>query len=144
MEKTKLSKKEIMKEKINFIVNNSTFLIKNLEEYIIPIKVILLSDFPITEFGEYEEIMNEIKMSGYRNLKENKRPYSLKILFAIAYSIMEDKTIDSETKIVQKEIIRQYVKYINKINLEFEYNDQDFISLNMEQLEEAKPFIKKK
>lgn len=129
--------KEILIEKANFIYDNSYFFHSNINDrhLMLNLKNILLNPAPLIQCEGYMEIFEEIKKRKKRFEKENAYQYSLETLFRVVYLIREVLGSPDIT-IQQTETIRQYVKYISTHNNgQMYYGHQNFISINMDYVE---------
>lgn len=135
--------KQIIFEKGDFLMNNSSFLHKNLLENAETLKALLLSPTPLKSCPEYNEIIDELNNSKSRNRSQLNYQYSLEILFHIV-TMMRKRAIASEENI---ELIRTYIKYISSKFSESERviydSQQKIVNINKEQLDNAKTKVKR-
>lgn len=126
--------KQIIFEKGNFLLSNSTFFYNNLKEFDEDLKRILLNPAPLKQCHEFQELIEEINKSKIKNNSQLNYRYSLEILFHIV-NIIRLRT----TSIEQIELIRTYIKYISSQFSEIErtiYNTkQNIIHIDKEHYE---------
>lgn len=135
--------KQIIIEKGNFLINNSTFFYKNLKEFDIELKMILLNPAPLEQCPEYTELVEEINKYKGKNTHQLNYQYSLEILFHIV-NLIRLRSYSSE----QIELIRSYIKYISTRFSEQErtlyHSKQNSITINIQEHDEAKKHMRKK
>lgn len=128
--------KEIIKEKCEFIIKNSFYLYKHMNdnELINNIKNLLLKKAPLLQCSEYDELNKEMYKHKNRYFKEYAYQYSLELLFNVVFYIRNNSLTDEEQIKNETEEIRKYVKEINKYS-----NGPLFLnSLNMIKVDKEK------